>query len=390
MHLLLFLAIGNVYGVSQATEVVYFIYAPLAVIVSVALGVSDVVVMPAMHRAILLKDDAYLRYEFIKRTFLYIVPCSIFIILVCGYFVAEVSLVTLLLMLPIPLLGSLSALYVGVLNSYGAMRLAVLGPFYGSILALPIVFLEGGSQESLAFILLVYELMRLIGLKFSLGKKSIERGNSTSSAASKKLLTESLAAAKWPVLGSLFMCSSPLIDILYASQLDTGSITLVEYASRLWNIVPLLFAGALVSIYSKMSLSSVSGDTNQSKTHSEAIKLGVIALILSMILVSVMNAAINVLFGLGVMSDHDQAVLAKLSICYIIGTAPFVSGMVYVRALSAERKAHIIASVALLNFFSNIILNSILIKYWGIYGIGLATSMVYIIGLLALIVLYRK
>ncbi len=392
MQLLLFLAIGNLYGVSEATEVVFFIYAPVAVIIGVALGVADVIVMPAMHRAMISKNDGYLRSALTKYTIFFIVPLSAVVFIVSTYYVDDVSLKTLLLMMLIPLLGSISALHIGFLNSFGSMRLAVLGPLYGSIVALPVVFLVDRSQESLAFVLLVYEASRMIGLKLNLTFKNIriEQRQKNPSAALKTLLAECFFNAKWQIIGSLLLCLNSFVDIIFAKQLAVGSVTLVEYASRLWNLVPLLFTGMLITLYSKMSKASAIGEIDKVNTDTQAVKLGFLSFCIALVAALMMSSIISIIFGLGVMSENEKHILARLTVCYLIGTIPFVSGMVYVRALSAEQRVVKITIVALINFLSNIILNYLFVNYWGIYGIGIATSVVYTVGLVLLFILYRR
>src|SRR5713226_9281619 len=51
MNLLVFLIIGNQFGASTTTDTVFFLYAPLTVIMSVAAGTAQAVIMPGIHRA---------------------------------------------------------------------------------------------------------------------------------------------------------------------------------------------------------------------------------------------------------------------------------------------------------------------------------------------------
>ena len=322
MQLFFFLAIGNLYGVSEATEIVFFVYAPVVVIIGVALGVADVIVMPAMHRAMVLEDDAYLRSVLTKYTVSLIVPLSVVVLIISTYFVDDLSLKTLILMMPIPLLGSLSALYIGFLNSLGSMRVAVLGPLYGSIVALPVVFFVDRSQESLAFVLLVYEVSRLTGLRLNLIFKNITIQNRQTSpnSALKTLLAKCFLNAKWQIVGSLLLCLNSLVDIIFAKQLAVGSVTIVEYASRLWNLVPLFFTGMLITLYSKMSKASAGGVVDKVNTDKQAIKLGLLAFCIALIVALMMSSIISIIFGFGIMSEDDKYVLARLTVCYLIGT----------------------------------------------------------------------
>ena len=48
-HLLVFLLIGNLYGMGHTTDLVFLVYAPFAVIMSVTAGAAEVIIMPGVR-----------------------------------------------------------------------------------------------------------------------------------------------------------------------------------------------------------------------------------------------------------------------------------------------------------------------------------------------------
>ena len=125
-HLALFLIIGNYFGISPETEIVFFLYAPLVLIMSVALGVTDVVVMPTMHRAETISSSGVVEAAFFRWALLIVPIATIAILLITWIFVKEANVKVVLLLVPIPVLSSFSSIYIGLLNAQGKHSHAVL------------------------------------------------------------------------------------------------------------------------------------------------------------------------------------------------------------------------------------------------------------------------
>lgn len=387
-HFALFLIIGNRFGISNATEEVFFLYAPLVVIMTVTMGVADVIVMPAMHRAKNIGRLWYLRNIFLHAIFKYIPLITVMALILSWYLNRNINLQLLIILAPIPLLSSISALYIGVLNSIDMHKFAVMSPIYGSIISIPIIFIVPMTAVGLATILLLFEIGRVSGLTVHIWKAA--KQNDSSDESISDLISEVAKNGKWQVLASLFMGMCVYVDILFASTIEVGSITFVEYASRLWNLIPLILAGYIVIRYSSMSKMESTKSLKNSYVIETAIKVGIIAIILSVILILIREPLITLIYSFGEVGPNDRKVLADLMACYVVGAAPFLIGLVYVRALSARGKVQIITIVSFINLLMNTILNFILIRYLNVLGIGLATSLTYILASILLIYWYKK
>ncbi|HEY1248306.1 MAG TPA: polysaccharide biosynthesis C-terminal domain-containing protein, partial [Nitrososphaera sp.] len=75
---------------------------------------------------------------------------------------------------------------------------------------------------------------------------------------------------------------------------------------------------------------------------------------------------------------------------YLAGSAPFVSGMVYVRAFSALGRIPLITVAASINAGANLILDWIMTNIYGLTGVGIATSITYLAVTLFLAVYFNK
>ena len=387
-HFALFLIIGNKFGISNATEEVFFLYAPLVVIMTVTMGVADVIVMPAMHRAKNIGRLWYMRDRFLHVIFKYIPLITVMALIFSWCLNRNINLQLLIILAPIPLLSSISALYIGVLNSIDMHKFAVMSPVYGSIISIPIIFIVPMTAVGLATILLLFEIGRVFGLTVHIWKAA--KQNDSSDESMSDLISEVAKNGKWQVLASLFMGMCVYVDILFASTLEVGAITFVEYASRLWNLIPLLLAGYIVIRYSSMSKMESTKSLKNSYVIETAIKVGITAIILSVILILIRDPLITLIYSFGEIRPNDRKVLADLMACYVVGAAPFLIGLVYVRALSARGRVQIITIVSFINLLMNTVLNFILIRYLNVLGIGLATSLTYILASILLIYWYKK
>lgn len=385
LHLLIFLVIGNCFGTGMATDTVFFLYAPLTVIMSVTAGIAQAVVMPGEHRAQAAKCVSAFRRTIIRRTISIILPVSLIAILVSSALSDHADLLVILILLPIPMLASLSAIYTGLLNAEDRYRLAVVSPAYGSVLAFLMILLMPVTPAGLAVILVSFEIGCVVGLRFHVyrGEKADENDAST-------VVSWALRGARFQALGSFLVALNPLIDRLFAKGFGTGAISNVEYAGRLWNMIPLLFTGTLTVAYANWSRTASSGKLDMHRVHISAARLGGIALVFSVLLILCADLLIDTLYGWGKIGIAHRASLSALLKAYLAGSAPFIAGLVYVRALSAMGRIPLVTVAASINAGTNLILDWVMTSIYGLMGIALATSITYLVVTLFLAVYFEK
>src|SRR5437879_533068 len=131
IHLLIFLIIGNRFGAGIVTDAVFFLYAPLTVIMSVTAGIAQSVVMPGEHRAQVAQCSNAFRRMIIRHTVNTVLPVSLLAILGAWIISTQADLLVALILLPIPTLASLAAIYTGLLHAEDRHWLAVLSRDYG-------------------------------------------------------------------------------------------------------------------------------------------------------------------------------------------------------------------------------------------------------------------
>ena len=199
-----------------------------------------------------------------------------------------------------------------------------------------------------------------------------------------------MQGARFQALGSFLVALNPLVDRLFAKGFGAGAISHLEYAGRLWNMVPLLFAGTLTIAHANWSRTASSSKLDMHKVHASAARLGGIALVFSVLVMLCSDLFIDTLYGWGKIDAAHRVSLSALLKAYLAGSAPFVAGLVYVRALSALGRISLITVAASINAGANLILDWLMTSIYGLIGIGLATSVTYAIVTLFLAVYFKN
>ena len=378
-HLLFFLAIGNIYGANSTTDSVLLLLAPLVIAMTMVSSASEVIIMPTMHRAMKTGAAGYLYKKLRNYTSLFSLFISLIAIVSGSILSPKIGIYTILTVLPLPILSALSGIQMGILHSESRHGTAVLGPLYGGLAASFALLLLPKSAHSLALSFLCFEIVRYAGLRTS--ANTIIRKYANKNVYAPDLLVWAAKGGVIQAIGSFIYSLNLLIDYLFAKNIGAGSVTLVEYASRLWNIVPLLLVGNITIIYASMSRSASKRKTLESgKINKAVFSIGIYSIVLSAIAILMTPLIVHLLYGLGysAMSMNMQSTLSSLLIFYLMGCSPFIISQVYVRAHSALGAHHFIAIVASMGIVINYLGNWILVPYMGVNGIGLATSITHI------------
>jgi len=387
-YLIFVISIGTYFGITSETDKVFLILAPISVLMSITLGVCDVIIIPLIHKSEKMEDRNAIVTKLLIYTLLFI-PIAAIILLTSSWLNKSYSLGILFILLPIALLNAISSVFSNILCAEDNVMYSLLGPLYGAVVAL--VFVLFGVVESDAYglcsVLLIYEVGRVLGLSYHSRIKLCFKkiGN-----AGNELLYNAYKNSKIQIVGAILMSLNPMIDIYFASTLNEGDSTSVEYVGRFWNMAYALFVGYLAMFYTKFSRQIVNNTNSYVNVHKKALMVGVIATLVSAIGVVASSFVIDIFYVLGGPGYEQKKVLAGLLQFYLLGTGPFVAGMLYVRAFSALDKIAVLTKVAAVFLLSNVILNYIFIKWFQVYGIAIATSVANIISVILFYYFYQK
>jgi putative peptidoglycan lipid II flippase len=191
--------------------------------------------------------------------------------------------------------------------------------------------------------------------------------------------TREVALQYGPVLLSSVVASGGLIvDQSMAAMLPAGSVSALAYANRFVSVVLTLLAGAvstaIVPHFSRM----IAHRDWAGCRHALRTWLGITALVstpIALLLIAGAQVLIRIAFQRGAFGLRDTAAVAPVLAMYAIQIPFFVSSRVFYRFLVAMRRTDLILYCGIINLALDIVLNLILMRWMGIAGIALATSL---------------
>jgi putative peptidoglycan lipid II flippase len=191
--------------------------------------------------------------------------------------------------------------------------------------------------------------------------------------------TREVAHQYGPVLLSGVVASSGLlVDQSMAAMLPAGSVSALVYANRFVGVVLTLLAGAVSTAvtpyFSRMiALGDWAGCRHILRTWVRLTAL--VSAPIAVALIAGSRPLIRLTLQHGAFSPRDTAAVTPVLMMYAIQIPFFVCSRVFYRFLVALRRTDLIFYCGALNLVLDIVLNLILMRWFGVAGIALATSL---------------
>lgn len=192
-----------------------------------------------------------------------------------------------------------------------------------------------------------------------------------------------LEQAGYQLIALLALNGIPLTDQWFASWFGTGSLSLISYADRLFQIpLQLAMSGFLQVFLSYWSESYIQDHPERfwKMAKKDIRNVFWLSVTLSVLFIIFRNPLIALLYGRGDLHESHLRVLSELFAWLVVGFAPAVMNLLYVRVLYVIKKSSIFCIQSLIRFFMNIVLNALFIRIWGLQGIAMATAVVFVGG----------
>jgi putative peptidoglycan lipid II flippase len=195
------------------------------------------------------------------------------------------------------------------------------------------------------------------------------------------------------IAGSFIMCSTDLIDRSMAATLPEGSVAALNYGNRAISL-PIIIAGTAVSTavlpyFSKMVASEDWKSIRKSLKHYLTI-IFVASIPLTGAIILFSEPIVHFLLQRGSFTAEDARVVAQIQSCFAIQIPFYIGCMLVVRLISAMRNNQVLIWGSVWNVVVNIVLNYLFMQQWGVAGIALSTSFVYIFSFVFLLIATLK
>ena len=181
--------------------------------------------------------------------------------------------------------------------------------------------------------------------------------------------------------GTFLMGSATVVDQSMAAMLSTGSVSALNYANKVSGAFLAIGATALstaaLPYFSKM----VAEHDWQGCMHTlkrYTLLLAVITVPFTAALVAFAEPLVKFLFQRGAFTSADTQLVGRVLACYSLQIPFYVCSMLLVRFLSAMRRNDLLMYAAIVSLPLDIVLNRVLMRRWGVAGIALSTSFIYL------------
>lgn len=161
-----------------------------------------------------------------------------------------------------------------------------------------------------------------------------------------------------------------------ASGLDSGSMALLSYANTvaalIYSVIGISFNNIVYT-----SLSEKQDDDDEVRKLFAKYKSLLLSILLPCCIVMFVDSknVCNIIYGRGAMNENNIKILSLLLIIYIPSNFALCIRDLYNRLLYIHKKTKITSFINLGGLILNIVLNVILSKLLGVYGLAIATSL---------------
>lgn len=177
-----------------------------------------------------------------------------------------------------------------------------------------------------------------------------------------------------------------IVDQYFGAQLIIGSIAALNYGIK----IPMFTIGIATTAFGTVLLPYFSNkaDKNNKKTFQELKKVLKISIfgsaIISLLIIILSTPIISMIFERNAFTSSDTIIVSKIQQMYLLQIPAYISGIIMVRFLESINRNRFMVWLAVFCLLLNIVLNYILTKIMGVYGLALATSIVAILNSISL------
>jgi len=286
----------------------------------------------------------------------------------------------LYLLLPFVVFNGISTLVASVLNAGERFALPALVPLVTPLVSILFIVLAavrwGGFALAAGAVLgSLLEAMILVPSLKSQGLRLIPEWNGLQPEV------RAVFAQYLPMIaGSFLMSGAGIVDQAMAAMLPSGSVAALSYANKIVTFFLMVTTPAVaipvLPYLSKMATEKDWAGCRHTLKRYSALAWG-ITLPLTLVLMIFSGPIVRILFQRGAFTAADTILVAKVQFFYVLQIPFYVVGALFLRFLSAVKRNDLLMYGAAGNLALDIVLNLILMRYWGIAGIALSTSLVY-------------
>ena len=269
---------------------------------------------------------------------------------------------------------------------------AFIGIPYDIVIIIGIVLSYYVNKNILPFSVIVAGFVQAIVLMTASARKGLNF------RVTSKIITDDTKSVLQLLLPLLIIVGANQINVIidrtFASYVQTGAITILDYANKICLMIENIVVFSIVAIlYPELGKDSATKDEGAFASHLKDASSKIIRYLVptSVYIMMLAYPIVAVLFGRGAFSDSNVNDTAQCMMFYSIGIVFVALRTIYTRALYAIKKVRSVTIISIITLFINALLNAFFVKLLGLRGLALATSIANIVTTIAMFcVLYKN
>lgn len=184
-----------------------------------------------------------------------------------------------------------------------------------------------------------------------------------------------------------------IIDKNFASRLSVGTISVMNYATKIINLITSILGATIANVfYKKFSLLFAQGDRESLANEIKKINWILLAILLPIFytIIFFSNTIVSILFGRGAFDEHSVNTTSIVLCYYALGIIGFNLKSVWIRIYNAELDTKTPAINSIITVIANVIMNLCFINVLQERGLALATALASVFSDLLLIRKYTS
>ncbi|HEY9720743.1 MAG TPA: lipid II flippase MurJ [Oscillatoriaceae cyanobacterium] len=285
------------------------------------------------------------------------------------------------LLVPAIVINGLATLMGAVLNAGERFVLTAFTPMTTPVAAIAALLLFGARYgiRALAVGTVLGLATEFVVLAWRLHRKGVRlrRPPALSHAAVRQVIGQYVPM----VAGACLMSGTTLVDQAMAAMLPAGSVATLNYGNKLvalsLNVGSIALGTAILPYFSKMVANSEwAGVRHVLRTYTKLITAAAVPLVAVLCLLS--EPLVRLIFQHGAFTAADTHLVAQVQQMFLLQVPFYLLGTLNVRLISALRGNRILLYGAMISLPVDVVANWLGMKYFGIAGIALSTSIVYV------------
>jgi putative peptidoglycan lipid II flippase len=286
-------------------------------------------------------------------------------------------------LLPALILASLASVWAAVLNAEGSFAAPALAAMATPVVALSSVLVGGNSIgiRALALGTVLGTLSEtcilacVLWRKYSISVLPQWRGVT---APFWRVITQFVPM----VGGSVLMSVNLVVDQTMATPFGSGSVAALGYGGKLVGLLLGLSVTALGTValphFSHMLARQPWESVRRSLRVYAIVTFGVSSIV-CLLGIAASRLIVGVVFRRGSFTEADARLVSTIQSYYLLQFPFHLTGMLFVRLITAAGRNHILLMIGLLSVAVNLVGNIVLSRHFGVAGIALSTSFAYLV-----------